>query len=433
MGVDIGTSSVKAVAVDASGAVVARARIPHPVEMPTPDVFQHDARAAWCDGVQAAVGEVAAGQRVLGITVAAMVPSLCAVDADGRPISPGLLYGDARGGTGGGAPTDSGELVGFLRWLAGRYPDAAGFWPAQAVANAALGGPGAIDTVTAMTAMPLFDGNGWDTTQCGSAGASTDQLPALVPGTDAIASVDGARISGGTIDALGEQIVAGADAPGDVLVICGTTLIVWAVVKDWREVDGLWTVPHTAPGLTLIGGASNAGGLFVDRVRHIVADVAGHEMAGLAPDRVPVWVPYIRGERTPHHDADLRASLIDVDVSHERASVLRAAYEATGFVVRHHLDLASVAAERIVATGGGVQAPEWMQALADTTGLPVDVSAVAEGAALGAAYMARVTAGLEPDLSAAGRWARTDRQVQPRPDWVGPCEGRYRRFREVAG
>ena len=139
MGVDIGTSSVKAVAVDATGAVVARVRIPHQVEMPTPDVFQHDARAAWCDGVQAAVGEVAAGHRVLGITVAAMVPSLCAVDADGRPISPGLLYGDARGGTGGGAPTDSGELVGFLRWLAGRYPEAAGFWPAQAVANAALG------------------------------------------------------------------------------------------------------------------------------------------------------------------------------------------------------------------------------------------------------------------------------------------------------
>lgn len=182
MGVDIGTSSVKAVAVDASGAVVARARIPHPVEMPTPDVFQHDARAAWCDGVQAAVGEVAAGQRVLGITVAAMVPSLCAVDADGRPISPGLLYGDARGGTGGGAPTDSGELVGFLRWLAGRYPDAAGFWPAQAVANAALGGPGAIDTVTAMTAMPLFDGNGWDTTQCGSAGAVHRPTPGVGSG-----------------------------------------------------------------------------------------------------------------------------------------------------------------------------------------------------------------------------------------------------------
>ena len=74
VGVDIGTSSVKAVAVDATGAVVARARIPHQVEMPTPDVFQHDARAAWCDGVRDAAGQVGAGHRVLGITVAAMVP-----------------------------------------------------------------------------------------------------------------------------------------------------------------------------------------------------------------------------------------------------------------------------------------------------------------------------------------------------------------------
>jgi xylulokinase len=72
-----------------------------------------------------------------------------------------------------------------------------------------------------------------------------------------------------------------------------------------------------------------------------------------------------------------------------------------------------------------------MQALADTTGLPVDVSADPEGAALGAAYMARATAGLEPDLSGAGRWARTARRVEPRPDWVGPCTDRYDRFREA--
>ena len=73
-------------------------------------------------------------------------------------------------------------------------------------------------------------------------------------------------------------------------------------------------------------------------------------------------------------------------------------YEATSFVVRHHVDLAAEAgfeARRIVATGGGTRNPALMQTLADGTGLPVDVAAVPEGAALGAAFLARCVAGLE--------------------------------------
>ena len=76
-------------------------------------------------------------------------------------------------------------------------------------------------------------------------------------------------MGGGTIDAMGEQIVAGADAAGDVLIICGATLITWGVVDEWAEVPGLWTIPHTAAGMTMVGGPSNAGGLFVDRVRRL--------------------------------------------------------------------------------------------------------------------------------------------------------------------
>ncbi len=69
-------------------------------------------------------------------------------------------------------------------------------------------------------------------------------------GADAVgpvSSLPDAILASGTIDALGEQMVAGADHVGDVLVILGATLIVWAVVPEWRELDGVWTVPHTAP------------------------------------------------------------------------------------------------------------------------------------------------------------------------------------------
>ena len=75
----------------------------------------------------------------------------------------------------------------------------------------------------------------------------------------------------GAVDALCEQIVAGADRDGDVLVLCGTTLIVWTTIAEARQVPGLWTIPHTAPGKSQIGGASNAGGLFLGWVDRVVA------------------------------------------------------------------------------------------------------------------------------------------------------------------
>ncbi len=374
-----------------------------------------------------------------------MVPSLGAVDrTSGRAVGPGLLYGDHRGereGVDVEAPGDSGELLAFLRWSATSCPTATGFWPAQAVANHALTGRAAIDTTTAMTAHPLFDMVGWDAGLAESCGVAVAALPDIVPGFEPVGRVleglpgAGALVGGGAIDAMGEQLVAGADEPGDVLVICGGTLITWGVVSEWAEVPGLWTIPHTAPGRVLVGGPSNAGGLFQDAVsRWIGLRSPVPPPGGLDPGDVPVWLPYVRGERTPLHRRDLRAELHGAGLHHGRAALRRAAYEAAGFVVRHHLDLAAAAGlepRRIVATGGGVRSPVWMQALADTTGLPVDVVAVPEGAALGAAFMARCVAGLETSTSDASRWAATARTVEPDPAWVDPCTERYERFRAL--
>jgi len=446
VGIDIGTTSVKAVAADAAGRVVASSRVPHDLYASQAGELAHDARQAWHDGVRAALAAVVASPAdldVAAVEVAAMVPSLCAVDRDGVPISDGLLYGDARGAGGDlqADPSQSGELARFLAWLVREHPDAAGYWPAQAVANAALGGEGTIDTTVAMTAVPLFDYQGWDVAVAAEAGLDdTGKLPRLVSGADAAGKVEaagGALLGGGTIDALGEQLVAGADADGDVLVILGSTLIVWAVMPEWRTADGVWTVPHTAPGKSLIGGPSNAGGLFLNWVDRLLGP-AGEDRSRLGalpsdPARVPVWQPYLRGERVPFHDPSRRASVHDLDIGHDAAALRRGAYEASGFATRHLLDLGGADASRIVATGGGVRDAAWVQALADTTALPVDVVAVPEGGALGAAWIARVVAGYEPLGSSAARWVRTDHRVEPDPRAQDAVAARYARYRELAG
>ena len=353
---------------------------------------------------------------IRGVDVAAMVPSLCAVDGDGRPISPGLLYGDERGGAAVDAATGSSlELVHFLEWLVAEHPDAAGFWPAQAVANAALGGVGAIDTMVAYLAMPLFDLRGWDADVAAGAGLDDiGRLPVILGGNEtagAVASAGGAVLGGGTIDALGEQLVAGATELGDVLVILGSTLIVWAVVPEWREVAGLWTVPHTAPGKVLIGGPSNAGGLFLDWVGR-----------ALGRDRSQPVLP--AGEPVPVDPSGFRCGSPTCGANGCRSTTPTGGRRCTtstsasvprpssGPPVRRRPSRCATSStspacrrRRIVATGGGVRDAVWVQALADGTGLPVDVVAVPEGGALGAAWLARQAAGLErpgADASALG-------------------------------
>ncbi len=443
VGIDIGTTSVKALAVDEDGNVLARTRVPHRLLSPVDGAFEHEVDQAWRRDVVVALGQVAEGHEVLAVNVSAMVPSLGAVDASGASCSPGLLYGDRRGVTDANRPDeagDAGELLAFLAWLTRHAPEAAGYWPAQGVANHALTGIGAIDSTAAMTAMPLFDLTDWDADLAAAAGTTVDRLPVVVPGSDPVGTVldglpaAGALVGGGTIDALGEQVVAGADEPGDVLVICGATLITWGVLGDWAEVDGLWSVPHTARGRSMIGGPSNAGGMFIDRVHRWLGVPPERELADVSYEDVPVWLPYLRGERSPLHRRDLGAELRDLRLRHECDHLRRAAYEATGFVVRHHLDLAAPAGlspRRLVVTGGGTRSSAWMQALADATGLPVDVAAVPEGAALGAAFGARCTAGLERRSTDARRWARTDRRVLPDDRWAGPTARRYERFRSA--
>jgi xylulokinase len=432
IGIDIGTTAVKALAADQDGQIVARTRIPHQLRVPSADLLEHNADEAWRRGPLAALREL--GQPdVKAVAVTAMVPSLTAVDDEGGPLTPGLLYGDSRGRGAAGADTKflSGETVEFLRWTAREAPEAKGYWPAAAVANHALAGEAVLDTATASTTYPLYDGSGWSEDVCAECGVVSDGMPRVEQTGTAVGRLHGtdAVLAAGSVDALCEQLVTDANRDGDVLVLCGTTLIVWVTIPEYRDVPGLWTLPHTTAGKFQIGGPSNAGGLFLNWVNALAAG----DNSTVEPGRVPVWSPYIRGERTPYYDPDRRAVLDGLNLTHDGASVRRAAYEASGFVVRQLIELSGASASRIVATGGGTRVMEWMQAIADATNLPVTVSGVPEGAALGAAFLARMAVGLETSITDAARWASTERIVDPDPAWAGPLGDRYGRFLDLGG
>ena len=430
VGVDVGTTSVKALAVDASGAVVGRSRVAHRLVVPAPDRLEHDARAAWVDGPRRAVAELA-GCEPVAVAVAALTPSVAPVDAAGRPIGPGVLYGDGRGRHPAGDPTTSSEQADMVAWAAAAHPDAAGCWPAQAVATAALGGPGVVDYTTAASAGCLFGGAGWDPGACAAAGIGAGALPGVRMFGEDVGRVDtrwlpgAATLAAGGVDAFCEQLVAGADGAADVLVVCGSTLVVWVNAPGWPEVPGLWTLPHLRNGGAVVGGPSNAGGLFIDWVDRTVAPAGGPP----DPRAVPVWWPHLRGERVPLHDPTRRGALGDLSLATGAAELRRAAREASAFAVRHILDAAGADPARVVVTGGGVRDGAWLQALADGIGRPVEPVAVPEGGALGAAWLARMGAGLEPSIDDACRWAKRSSPVEPDAGWLPAVSERYDRYR----
>ena len=479
-GVDIGTTAVKAVVADEDGRVVGRSRVASRLAIGPDGSFEHDAPASWWEAPRSVLEQAVGAARPRAVAVSAMMPSVTAVDRTGRPLGPGLLYGDGRpgpppvapsrrpnaSGPTASDPTASDEMARLCRWVAARHPSAAGYWPAQAVANASLGGEGVTDLASAFAAGPLFGASGWDEAACRAAGFPAARLPRVAVFGEAIGNlvpgVLGAEHAGagdvvlgaGSVDGMCEQLVAGTVDDGDVLVALGSTLVVWLTVPGWPdEVPGLWRAPHLAPGMAMLGGASNAGGMWADWVDRVVRPSpygtgpygtgpygtgphgtgGGAGDHGVSPGDVPIWWPWAKGERVPWHDRALRVGLAGADISQGPQALRRGAYEATGFVARYIVERAATCGtrpRRFVASGGGTVNRAWLQALAEVLGQPVLPMTVPEGAALGAAWLARMAAGLETSISDGKRWARWSAPVEPRREWADAAAERYYRWRE---
>jgi len=447
-GVDVGTTAVKAVVADEDGRVVGRSRVASRLAIGPDGTFEHDAPLSWWEAPRSALGQAVGAGQPRAVAVSAMMPSVTAVDRTGRPLGPGLLYGDGRPDPSPAGlssdPTASDEMARLCRWVAARHPAAAGYWPAQAVANASLGGVGVTDLASAFAAGPLFGGSGWDEAACREAGFPPARLPRVAVFGEAIGNLAPGVLGGegagrgdvvlgaGSVDGMCEQLVAGTVGDGDVLVALGSTLVVWLTVPGWpEEVRGLWRAPHLAPGMAMIGGASNAGGMWADWVDRVVRP--GGEDGDVRPGAVPIWWPWAKGERVPWHDRALRVGLAGADISYGPQALRRGAYEATGFVARYIVERAATCGtspRRFVASGGGTVNRAWLQALAEVLGQPVVPMAVPEGAALGAAWLARMAAGLETSISDGKRWAALSAPVEPRREWAEAAAGRYDRWRE---
>ncbi|MEU2039822.1 FGGY-family carbohydrate kinase [Nocardia niwae] len=469
LGIDIGTSSSKGVLTDARGTVLARAERAHEVSMPHPGWVEHDAETVWWADFVALARDLvaAAGKATLdGLAVSGIGPCLLPADAQGRPLRPAILYGvDTRAGAEiaelntefgaravldrAGSPLTSQAVGPKARWLARHEPDVAARTAMLLMASSflvyRLTGRYVLDHQSASQCVPLYDlrARGW----------ATDWAERIVPGwalpelawpteivgrvsPDAAAATGlpaGLPVTTGTIDAWAEAASVGVRAPGDAMIMYGTTMFLVQVLTDPRPHPGLWGTCGTWPGTYTLAAGMATSGAVTDWLRKLVGgdftDLVAAAAEVPAGSRGLLALPYFAGERTPLFDPDARGIVAGLTLGHGRAELYRAVLEGIAYGVRHNLEAMTEAggrAARLVAVGGGTKGGLWTRIVSDVTGLPQQLPTDTVGASLGDALLAAEAAGVD-----TSGWNPVVDTVRPHPERVAKYEPYYRHYRDL--
>ena len=445
LGIDLGTSSVKAALVDLEGHLLTAVSVGYPVAHPHPGWAETDPALWWaaiCEAVRQA-SEAAVAEPV-AIGLSGQMHGLVATDAEGAPVRPALLWSDARAVEELAAyrhlpvevrarllnPLSPGMAGPLLAWLARHEPSsfAATRWalqPKDWVRARLTGEFRAEPSDASATLMYDIPGDRWDADVVAALGLDVGLLAPLLPSAGSHAGSlqpqaarelglqPGLPVAAGAADTAAAALGSGLVQPGTAALTIGSG------VQLVMPVAELAAHPDDSPVTHLYRAATDAGwyamaaglnaGLALNWVRTVL-DVSWPEIYAAAetPPRSsdPMFLPHLSGERTPYLDPDMRGGWVGLAPQHDRTALLRAALEGVALAARDALDSlrdtnlgASPLTDLRLAGGGSTSGP-WRQLLADALGCtlrPVDVAAAS---GRGAALLGARAAGLldEPAL-----------------------------------
>jgi gluconokinase len=486
VGLDLGTTSAKAIAYDVDGRPWGEAGREYPLSSPRPGTAEQDPDEVR-DAAVAVLGTAVrrarqAGARVVGVAVSAALHSLLALGADGRPLTPVLTYADTRAAAEAARLRDSGRGLPLyrrtgapvhpmtpltkLRWFADHDPGtarAARRWVSlKEYVVAHLTGSFVVDHSVA-SGTGLFDlrARDWDAEALDYARVERAQLSQPVPttevrtlGAEAAAALGldaGLPLVIGAADGCLANLGSGATSPDVAAVTIATSGAVRVVTAEPRtDPDGRLFCYALTEDRWVVGGAISNGGLALRWYRdHVLPDVAAQARAeGADPyDRLVelaltappggdglLFLPFLTGERAPHWDAVPRGVLFGLDLRHGRADLVRAALEGPLLQLRWvlaALEDNGIVPREVRANGGFTRSAAWLQLLADVFARRITVPERGEATCLGAALLGAVALGLVPSLDVAAGAVRTAGCYDPRPELAGVYRTAFTRYRDL--
>ena len=463
VGLDVGTSSVKGLAIDEDGAVVGVAERGYPLSMPRPGWSEQDPED-WWRGAAEVLEELDAASAA-GIGLSGQMHGLVALDQSDRPLRPAILWNDGRTQ----AQCDEIEerigferlveltgnraLAGFtapkLLWMAENEPElydriAHVLLPKDYV-RLKLTDEHAIDVADASGTL-LFDvaARAWSGEVLRALEIDRAWLPAVFE-SPAVSGVThgGVPVAAGAGDqaagALGVGVVAEG---GPASVVLGTSGVVFAAL-DRYEHDPRARVHafcHAVPDAWHAMGVMLSAAGSLQWLRETVGGTYDELLSGASEWEPGVegllFAPYLAGERTPHADPGARAAFAGLSLRHDRGALARAVLEGVAFGLRDALDLVADMSHpprrpRVGrVSGGGGRSDLWLEIVASVLELPLEATVVDEGAAYGAALLGGVAAGVwEDPRTAVDRCVKVTRTIEPRADWIEPYAEARERFR----
>lgn len=449
IGIDIGTTAVKAAMLDETGTVIADFRAAYTTTQPMPGHVEQDADT-WVDLVtQALTGFAAIGHavRVGAIGLCSQVNTHVFVDAAGQPLMPAILWQDTRasaeareldahitpaqklGWWGAPMPIDASHPLARMLWVARHRPD---IW--EKTRWVLLPKDYCLFRLTGeIRADPVSNFGLVDSDLCyipellSLVPGASDRVPPLAAITDVVGGLalpgdlQGTPVVLGTMDAWTGLIGAGAATEGAAVYLSGTSEILGITSRHITPTPGV-VVFAQCEGIRIHAGPTQSGGA----AKQWFCDMAGltsAQMADLAAtsDRgkpAPLFLPHLQGERAPLWNANLRGAFLCMDAQTLQADLARAVYEGVAFSARWVLETLQMSSgllpQTITCGGGGFRSDLWNQIRADVLGRTLRRLAIQDPGIVGAAAIAAVGIGRFQTLaSASHQIARFDAIYHP--------------------
>lgn len=461
LGLDVGTSSLKALVCDLQGRVLGTASSDYAFATPQPGYSEQDPDL-WVRGAIDAIPQALAragmpGSRVAAIGLDGQMHGAVLVDRVGAPLRPAILWNDGRsagecerltrelGAAEIVARTGNRLLPGFtapkIAWVQAHEPET---WARTAQVllpkdylRSRLGGEWATDVSDASGTL-LFDvaGRRWSDAML----RDLRIAPSLVPPAHESAQpvdrlnatmaratglVEGTPLVAGAGDQAAGAVGTGVVDPGRLSCVLGTSGVIFAAGDRFRSSpDGaLHAFCHAAPGrwhlMSVMLSAAGSMRWFADALCHATPA----ELDALAADAPAfaeglVFLPTLGGERCPYPDAYATGAFVGATLSHSRAHFARAVIEGVTASMALCLDMmrdAGVPVRDLAISGGGFHSQLWTQAMADALGAPLVRMAANEGAALGSALLSAVGVGAFASVQDAVAHMKPTDCIQPAP------------------
>jgi xylulokinase len=463
IGVDVGTTGLKAVAVNAGGELLREKTVRYPTRLAGLGAEQ-DA-GAWWGAATEALPEVVGGEPVSGVAVTCQAPTLVCVDANVEPLGAALTWIDRRAGDEARElaeatritrnPPDPYFATAKMLWLVRNRPEEIEGARAVLCANGFIVGRMTGEFSFDETTAGLFQG--WD-------GSFDPALPDLVPldllpearpamevaGGVSRAAAEATRLPEGTpvvhggIDAVGAALEAGIFGTGDGLVeMTGFSTVVITAAERGTRVPGMIHTRHGVGEGDLILAAMVTAGAVTDWGMKLTGFENPAAFDRNVSERIPerpgrlLMVPALAGERTPTWDATARGAVVGLDLDVDAADLALAIYEGTALGLGDNFGrLQEVLGDLspVRSVGGGSKSESWTQIKADVLGVPVTVPRLGHGAAAGAAMLAGMATGLWPDEDSARALLTEDgRTFEPDPEKTEKYAERLRLYRDLQG